>query len=479
MTAVMEEPTKLQVGAWSMAEEGSTTTLLKDGWANLAVESRRALGRERRSRTPREAQAYFEPAADRADPVAVLQAEAANRQRDLVPLRYGRMAESPFTFYRAGATIMAGDLAKTPTSGIQVQLCGDCHLSNFGLYASPERTLMFDLNDFDETLPGPWEWDVKRLAASFAIACRQIPGLSGIEAESAARVAGAYRTRMAEFAEMGDLDVWYSHVDAAEIMSQLTSARMRRSAGKIIRKAQSKDRLAAFSKLTHLVNGQRQFVNQPPTLIRLEAPDMAERAQHQLAAYRRTLSHERRYLLEQYQPVDLARKVVGVGSVGTRCMVALLQGRDDGDPLFLQIKEAGPSALESYLPRSKFRNHGQRVVAGQRQMQASSDIFLGWIRAADGRDYYFRQLQDMKGSVDTETAQPAGALAYAGWCGWVLARAHARSGDRIQLASYLGKRTRFDQAIARFASRYADQNERDYEALLKAIKTGKVQAKND
>ena len=370
---------------------------------------------------------------------------------------------------------MSADLETTPTTGLLVQLCGDAHLSNFGVFASPERRLVFDMNDFDETLPGPWEWDLKRLTASFVIGCRATGYTAAEGHEAAVRVSTGYWERMAELAEMSNLEVWYSHIDVEDVFAQVTSKGMKKRGEKMVTKARSKDRLAAFSKLTEEVNGHRRFKNDPPVLVRIETGDLQKRIQRQLLTYGKTLLHERRTLLESYKPVDVARKVVGVGSVGTRCAVVLMEGRNQQDPLFLQIKEAGPSSLEGYLPRSKYKNRGQRVVVGQRLMQATSDIFLGWIRGDIGQDFYMRQLQDMKGSVDLEAMVPAGVLLYADLCGRVLARAHARSGDRFAIASYLGKNKKFDAAMADFAEAYADQNERDYDELMKAIKLGKIE----
>jgi uncharacterized protein (DUF2252 family) len=461
-------------GLWHVAQDSDAARLKGEEIVYQSLESRLARGRELRAVCPRQAHAAWSPSSDRRNPLDILRADDADRQQDLVPLRYARMSVSPFTFYRGAAAIMAADLAGSPSSGIRVQVCGDCHLNNFGLYASPERRLLFDINDFDETLPGPWEWDIKRLVASFVIGCRST-GFTAAEGRQAAiRVCASYRTRMAEYAEMGNIEVWYSHVEAEDIFSQLKNRAMQRRVEQGIAKARGKDRLAAFSKLTELANGHRQFKNDPPVLVRISTEDLNERIHRQLRAYARTLQHERRLLLEQYEPVDIARKVVGVGSVGTRCLVVLLEGRDADDPLFIQVKEAGASALEDYLPKSKYRNHGQRVVVGQRQMQAASDVFLGWIRADDGRDFYFRQLQDMKGAVDLATMRPEGVLLYADVCGWALARAHARSGDRVQIASYLGQSERFDRAMADFAEAYADQNDKDYEVLMQAIRSGQV-----
>jgi uncharacterized protein (DUF2252 family) len=462
-------------GVWRAADEGGTSQLGGEELTREELTTRLARGRALRAVVPREIHATWAPSPTRRSPIDVLAEDDGNRQHDLVPLRYGRMSASPFTFYRGAAAIMAADLAGTPTTGIQVQLCGDCHLNNFGVYASPERRLLFDVNDFDETLPGPWEWDLKRLVASFVIGCRSAPQYTATHGRDAAMaVCRSYRTHMHEFAEMGSLDVWYARVDVDELYNQMTDACMKRRTEKELAKARSKDRLAAFAKLTEVVNGHRQFKNAPPVLIRITTTDLAERVNRQLRAYARSLQHGHRILLHEYKPVDIARKVVGVGSVGTRCLVALMEGRDANDPLFIQIKEAGPSVLEGYLPKSKYKNHAQRVVTGQRHMQAASDIFLGWLRADNGIDFYFRQLQDMKGSVDLAVMRPEGVVLYAVVCGWALARAHARSGDRFQIAAYLGKSTKLDAAMADFAEVYADQNERDYETLMQAIRSGTI-----
>jgi uncharacterized protein (DUF2252 family) len=374
---------------------------------------------------------------------------------------------------------MANDLAGTVATGIQVQLCGDYHLSNFGLYASPERTLLFDVNDFDETLPGPWEWDVKRLATSFVVAGRE----SGFGADDYGRAArGAvtsYRKRMAEFSEMGELEVWYSRVSATEGFDLIADSMTARKAKKAFRKARGRDHLQAHSKLTRVVDGRRMIDNDPPLLVRDVGDEIREQIYAILQLYRRTLQDDRRHLLDQYRFVDVARKVVGVGSVGTRDYVVLLEGRDENDPLFLQVKEAEVSVLATYLPKSVYRNQGHRVVAGQQLMQAASDIFLGWLRGGGGRDFYWRQLRDMKGSAKIESLSPDELALYARICGWALARAHARSGDRVQIAAYLGKSERFDKAIADFGEAYADQTERDHAALCAAVKSGKVTAAVD
>jgi len=401
------------------------------------------------------------------------------------------MLVSPFTFYRGAAAVMAHDLAPTPRAGLQAQLCGDAHLSNVGGYASPERQLVFDLNDFDETLPGPFEWDVKRLAASFEIAGRDRNFTNAERTKAVLSSVRSYREWMRKLAEMRNLDVWYAHLDVETIERNLREQQAKDQAegvAKAAAKARTKDSLKAFAKLTHLVDGEPRIVSDPPLIV--PASDLAKDAGVQFEwletvvhglfrEYRRTLQHDRRHLLEEFRMVDLARKVVGVGSVGTRCWILLLLGRDSNDPLFLQIKEAQASVLEPYLGKSTYKNHGQRVVVGQRMMQASSDIFLGWLHSKetlDGaeRDFFVRQLWDWKTSVDLDTILPEGIELYGQVCGFLLARAHARSGDRIAIASYLGKGDAFDRALADFAVAYADQNERDHAALRKAADEGRI-----
>jgi uncharacterized protein (DUF2252 family) len=455
-----------------------------------AVE-RAARGRSARAECPRSSHAGFELAHDR-DPVAILEAQAPSRVPDLVPIRYGRMLVSPFTFYRGAAAVMAHDLAATPRAGLQTQLCGDAHLSNVGGYASPERTLVFDLNDFDETLPGPFEWDVKRLAASFEIAGRDRNFTKAQRKKAVLIAVHSYREWMRRLAESRDLDVWYARVDVEVIEQRLREQQATVQAERVAKaaaKALTKDSMKAFAKLTHVVDGEPRIASDPPLIVPVdELADQAGISAEALEAelhrlyreYRWTLQHDRRHLLEGFRWVDLARKVVGVGSVGTRCWILLLLGRDNEDPLFLQIKEAQPSVLEPYLGKSVYTNHGERVVAGQRLMQATSDIFLGWIRAEttlDGyaRDFYVRQLWDWKSSVDLDTILPKGLEFYGEVCGFLLARAHARSGDRIAIASYLGKSDVFDQALLEFAVAYADQNERDYAALRKAADEGRIE----
>jgi uncharacterized protein (DUF2252 family) len=538
--------------------------------ALMTLDERRARGIDARTRTPRTAHSGWKPAVGRPSPVALLVSQETTREPDLVPVRHGRMMVSPFTFYRGAAKIMAEDLKDTPTAGLNAQLCGDAHLLNFGVFGSPERRLVFDVNDFDETLPGPFEYDVKRMAASFVIAARD-GAFSQAEAFDAALAAvAAYREAMATFAQQRTMDVWYASLDedeikravsavAAESAEAAKSAKSAKSAkdegkpgkktaakeakagkaGKAVKggkgaesedaettsilddtdqdrgaareqatgprgaksqvkmakraektvaqigaKARTKDSLQALSKLCTRVDGEYRIISQPPVVVPLrELPpgvvpgNLDAILRQQFHDYRATLQPDRRHLLEQFEIVDVARKVVGVGSVGTRCFIALLQGRDADDPLFLQAKEATSSVLEAHLPRSKYRNSGQRVVQGQRIMQAVSDIFLGWTRGADViRHYYWRQLRDMKGSVETEGATPLGLTIYARACGWTLARAHARSGDPVAIAAYLGSGDSFDRAIADFSQRYADQNERDYEEFVSAIKDGKLEA---
>ena len=444
-------------------------------------EQRHERGRAARQAVPRGAHAGWTPMSDRPDPIELLEAQARNRIPELVPIRYARMMASPFAFLRGSAIVMANDLAGTPKSGIRAQLCGDAHLLNFGAYASPERALLFDLNDFDETMAGPWEWDVKRLAASFVVAGRD-NGFDAADCREAARaVTASYRQRMAEYSEMGELEVWYTRIGEEEVKGLLTEARAgkktTKKVSKNVQKARGRDSLQAFSKLTTVVEGRRIINEDPPLLVRIpEGDELRTQVNAILESYKRTLQEDRRHLLERYRFVDAARKVVGVGSVGTRAYVVLLEGRDRDDPLFLQVKQAGASVLESYVESSTYEHHGHRVVAGQRLMQAASDIFLGWFRGTEGWDFYWRQLKDMKGSAKVESMSADELVLYGGLCGWALARAHARSGDRVEIAAYLGKSERFDHAIADFAVAYADQNEKDHEALYAAVKSGRIEA---
>ncbi|HEY5136587.1 MAG TPA: DUF2252 domain-containing protein [Candidatus Nanopelagicales bacterium] len=450
---------------------------------------RAAAGKAARQRAPLTGLGDYD-SGDRANPVELLEGQAASRVPELVPIRYGRMSASPFSFYRGGALIMAADLARTPNSGLRVQLCGDAHMSNFGIYASPERRLVFDINDFDETHPGPFEWDVKRLAASLAVAGRD----NGFSAKKRRRVvlaaAAGYRESMREFATTGNLAVWYSHMEMDDVLRQIGDQLDERRVSMTqaaLDKARGRDSIQALSKLTTIVDGRPRIVNQPPLIIPIE--DLLDEGQAAAAydqfhaivgSYRRTLQWDRRHLLEQFRLVQAARKVVGVGSVGTRAWILLFEGLNGGDPLFLQAKEAQPSVLSGFTKASGFKNHGQRVVTGQQLMQATSDIFLGWQRVEgfDGldRDFYLRQLRDGKGSVVVESMVPDGIAFYGRLCGQTLARAHARSGDRVAIAAYLGSSTKFDEAIADFAETYADQNAHDHGELTAAIAVGAVTA---
>jgi uncharacterized protein (DUF2252 family) len=450
-----------------------------------------ARGKAARAEVPRSTHGAWEPAANRPDPIALLEEQAVTRVPELVPIRYGRMLASPFAFYRGAAYVMASDLAATPRSGLTVQACGDAHLSNFGVYGSPERNMVFDINDFDETLPGPWEWDVKRLTASLAIAGRGNGFTDKERRQILLATLREYRTAMQDFAAKPNLDVWYARMTMDEAIVQLGSLldpKRLKAVEQNLAKARTRDSLHAYAKLTRMVDGEPRIVSEPPLIVPMDEllpegtqrDQMTEALRGLIRSYRRTLESDRSHLLETFRFVDLGRKVVGVGSVGTRAWIALLLGRDDQDPLFLQLKEAGASVLEPFLGKSAYANHGQRVVAGQRLMQATSDIFLGWqhVTGIDGkeRDFYIRQLRDWKGSAEVEAMVPKGMLLYGRMCGWTLARAHARSGDRIAIASYLGNGTVFDEAIADFSERYADQNERDHEALAEAVKSGRITA---
>jgi uncharacterized protein (DUF2252 family) len=463
---------------------------------HLSVDERVARGQDARRKTPRSSHGQWQPASDRPDPITLLEQQAATRVPDLVPVRYGRMLASPFTFYRGSALIMAADLAATPVTGITVQLCGDAHLSNFGLFGTPERQMLFDINDFDETLPGPWEWDVKRLAASFEIMGRD----RGFSPEDRRDVVMAgvqeYRRRMRRAAGMGSLNAWYEHFEAGMLLKLVRQEVKVKRVGKaegeaveeMVAKARTRDSTRVFAKRAEEVDGELRIVADPPVIIPIEDiirpgsewenPDPL--IKKLLSSYRRTLGRHH-HPLEEYRYVHAAYKMVGVGSVGTRCYIILLLGRDHNDPLFLQVKEAQPSVLERFLGASTYPHHGERVVAGQRLMQAATDIFLGWqrIRGLDGvtRDYYVRQFHDWKGSADVDTLLVPGAALYARICGATLARAHARWGDRIAMASYLGKGEAFDRAIAAFATAYADQNERDYAAFAAAVDSGRLTAR--
>ena len=491
--------------------------------AHPSVADRRAQGADARIQTPAELHTGWKPAGDRPDPVAQLEEQNTTREPDLVPVRHGRMMVSPFTFYRGAAKIMATDLAGTPTSGLTTQLCGDAHLSNFGVFASPERALLFDLNDFDETLPGPFEYDVQRMAASFTIAARN-NGLTKAEAISATQASvRAYREAMTQFAQMGVMELWYTHMAAADIEAGLSklagngkppkavktgkkaksrkgskaakgadkarpdsAAEAARLAKKSMAKALTRDSLQALSKLGELVDGHYRIISQPPIVVPLRdvedqygmtVADIEQALHEQFRDYRATLQDDRRHLLERFEIIDMARKVVGVGSVGTRAFIILLQGRDDQDPLFLQVKEATRSVLEGHLPKSRYHNPGERVVRGQRMMQATSDIFLGWTKGAQANRFlYWRQLRDMKGSAQVDSMGAFRLEYYAGMCGWTLARAHARAGDPVAIDAYLGTGDDFDRTITDFSQRYADQNEKDYQAFVAAVRSGRIDA---
>jgi len=499
---------------------------------HLSIDDRKAKGLEARDQASLSSHTKWSPAADRPDPVALLEEQDKTREPDLVPVRHGRMMVSPFTFYRGAAKIMAADLAPTPVAGLDTQLCGDAHLSNFGAFASPERSLLFDLNDFDETLPGPFEYDVKRMAASFTIAARN-NGFSEADTLAATLTSvRAYREAMAEFARMRTMDIWYAHLNEDELRTGIRNAvagvaqqekadkkqekadkqakapkkagkqaakqekadrqdekaakLAQKRAEKTLDKAHTRDSLQALSKLGELVDGTYRIVSQPPVIVPardlaatygLSPDDIVPVLHDQFRAYRQTLQDDRRHLLERFQIVDAARKVVGVGSVGTRAFIVLLQGRDAQDPLFLQIKEATASVLEPYVRKSRYRQHGERVVQGQRMMQAASDIYLGWTKGLDvRRNFYWRQLRDMKGSAVVEEMKPLGLLYYAQICGWTLARAHARSGDPVAIAEYLGETDAFDQSITDFSQAYAEQNERDFQAFVNAVTAGRLEA---
>ncbi len=453
---------------------------------------RAARGKSLRKATPRSSHASWEPRPDRPDPISLLEEQAADRVPELLPIRYGRMSASPFAFYRGAAYIMASDLAGSPQTGVRVQLCGDAHLSNFGAFASPERHLLFDLNDFDETLPGPWEWDLKRLAASVAVAGRENGVKTKRRTTIVRELVGEYRRAMRRFAAMKALDVWYAGAsvsDLRRLLRSTTAGDRGKRLDRTVAKGRRKDSSRAFAKLAVLRDDEARIRPDPPLIVPIA--DLADRrgasrlevsAHKLLESYLASLSRDRRRLLERYRYVDLARKVVGVGSVGTRCWVILLLGRDSSDPLVLQAKEASRSVLERFVDKSEFANQGQRVVEGQRLMQSAGDIFLGWLRQPLGledlkpRDLYVRQLWDSKVSADISAMRPSDLALYARLCAWTLARAHARSGDSTEIAGYLGSSEVFDRGIAVFAETYADQTERDHGALVDAIAAGRVQA---
>jgi uncharacterized protein (DUF2252 family) len=435
-----------------------------------------ALGKELRNKVPRSSHEEWKPAPDRPDPIALLEASNQDRMPELVPIRYGRMLVSPFAFLRGAAGIMAADLSKTPNTGINVQACGDCHLSNFGGYGTPERNLVFDVNDFDETLPAPWEWDVKRLAVSIIVAGRSLKFSDKTSRTVALAAVQSYREHLNEYAQMTALDVWYAHIGVELLLTFTSHAKELKKLKSEVSKARALTPVLELHKLTEMVNGQLRLMDSPPLVFHPAPEDpLAAEMLSVFHKYRHTLRDDSRVLLDHYHVVDIAMKVVGVGSLGTRCGVALLV-TGDNDPLFLQIKEARASALEPYAGKSAYENQAQRVVAGQHLIQASTDIFLGWTKGDSGHDFYLRQLRDMKTSVEIEGMSEADLRGYSHLCGWALARSHARSGNRFEIAGYLGQNDTFDRAIANFAVAYADQNERDYHQLLVAVESGQIKA---
>ncbi len=491
-THEVQEPVIPEDGVPPVEPEQTSATPPKKGSPpkveHFTVAERIARGKAARAEVPRSSHAEWEPALHRTDPVELLEEQGASRVPELVPIRYGRMLVSPFTFYRGAAYLMASDLSTGARTGLHVQLCGDAHLSNFGAFAAPDRRLVFSVNDFDETLPGPFEWDVKRLVASFAVAGRDRGFDEPIRRQIATTVGRTYREAMQQFSSMRNLDIWYARVDVEDFFDKWSAAASRKQvkrAEKNLAKTRTKDSIKAFDKLVGMVDGELRIIGDPPLIVGvrelfsdLDAAQIQESVRTILRSYRRTLPGDRRKLLERFRYVDAARKVVGVGSVGTRAWIVLMFGRDDGDPLFLQVKEAQASVLEPFLGKSQYANHGQRVVEGQRLTQAASDIMLGWIRvnAPDGveRDFYIRQLWDGKGSALIDLMEPDLMTAYAKLCGWTLARTHARSADGVAVAAYLGNSSVFDDAMASFAELYADQNERDYDALKAAEASGRV-----
>ena len=440
---------------------------------------RLAEGKLLRERVPRSSHAAWKPAPNRPDPVQLLKHADRDRLAALLPIRYGRMKQSPFAFLRGSAALMAADLSQTPATGLRVQACGDCHIANFGGFGSPERRLVFDINDFDETLPAPWEWDVKRLATSIVLAGREL-GASEKHCTAAAREAvRSYRERIRDYAEMGALEVWYSHLDAEIFIDEAPNVASRKRWNRIEKNAKLQTAEHVFPKITVVKNGRLRIVDMPPLVY--HPPEIAAINRHvrdMFERYRRTLPEERRVVLERYHLVDVARKVVGVGSVGTRCAVALLMAGAD-DPLFLQFKQAGESVLAPYAGKSRYGNQGERVVTGQQMLQSASDVFLGWARDDEGRDYYFRQLRDMRMKLDVSRMSRRDWLEFVEICGWALARAHARTGDPAKIAGYLGKNEAFDRAIAEFAVAYSDQTERDHAEVVKAIRAGKLHARTE
>jgi uncharacterized protein (DUF2252 family) len=442
------------------------------------VKDRLAAGKALREKVPRTSHGRWKLPPNRPDPIDLLKRTDEGKLAELLPIRYGRMCQSPFAFLRGAAALMASDLATTPATGIRVQACGDCHVANFGGFGSPERRLIFDINDFDETLPAPWEWDVKRLAASSVLASRELDLGQGHCADAARTAVQSYREHMREYAEMRALEAWYSHLDAGILIEEAKTAAGKRAWKRIEKTAKHQTAEHVFPAITHVENGRRRIVDQPPLVY--HPPQIARMGKYvrdMFERYRRTLPEERRVILDRYSLVDVARKVVGVGSVGTRCAVALLMAGAD-DPLFLQFKEARASVLAPYAGKSRYDNQGERVVTGQRMLQSASDVFLGWARDDEGRDFYFRQLRDMRMKIDVDAMSRQDWFEYVAVCGWALARAHARTGDAARISGYLGKNDTFDAAIEKFAVAYADQTESDHADLLKAVRTKRLPARS-
>ena len=449
----------------------------------LTAEESIQIGREARASVSRGDLGLYEPAAQRRDPVEILVEQGAGRQADLLPIRYGRMAASPFAFLRGAAAVMAADLAPSPVTGLTVQAIGDAHISNFGVFATPERRLVFDVNDFDETLRAPWEWDVKRLVASVVVAATENGAKRSAAAAAAERAASAYRRSMRGFAAQPTLETWYSHLDVGDLVEREGSKRKRARDRKSLDKIRGRGSEQVVGKLTERAGGKLRFKSIPPLVTPLrdlvkdeEAGVAREAVLHAFAEYRKSLAPERRQLLDRYQLTDLARKVVGVGSVGTRCLIALFVGHSEDDVLVLQFKEAGPSVLEPYAGRSPYRHQGARVVNGQRAVQVASDVFLGWSTLEKTRQYYWRQLRDMKASAEIGTLGEKPFLDYVAACAWCLAHAHARTGDPIAIAAYLGGGGAFDRAMAAFGTAYAEQTRADWKALTAAIADGRLHA---
>ena len=455
----------------SIRREGSSVM-------GTSIEERMSAGKTLRQKVSRNSHNEWIAPSDRPDPIAVLRESDRGRLPELLPIRYGRMQQSPFAFFRGSAAVMAWDLSRTPATGIRVQACGDCHASNFGGFASPERQLLFDINDFDETLQAPWEWDVKRLAASVVLASREL-GFDGGRCEAAVQtMTKSYREHMREYAHMRALEVWYSHMDAEVFIKEATTAASRKRWERVEKAARLQTAEHIFPKIAKVINGRTRIVDHPPLVYHPRESDiMQKHVIRMFHDYRESLPAERRVILDRYHILDVARKVVGVGSVGTRCAVALLMAGEH-DPMLLQFKEALPSVLEPYAGKSRYANHGDRVVTGQRMLQSASDVFLGWTRDEEGRSYYFRQLRDMKMKIDLENMTKGDWLEYVEICGWTLARAHARTGDAALIGGYLGKNDTFDSALAKFAASYADQADRDHATLVKAIRVGQLKAQD-